>query len=612
MFDAYTVKKVLPRLVIAVILIQLSWFIFTGMITLTTAVAYGVEGLIYAPFGGADALSLSAILRDTDGGVGLFTGMAVVGGLGILGIAFSLAGTALLGMLMAFALLMFRQVLIVALLVVSPLALVAWILPNTEKFWKIWWESFSKLLIVFPMILGVIAIGRVFAFISADVRPGGESANLFTAVGIDNIIGVCFIVVGIFGPFFFIPKLFAIAGSAFAFISGMANDRSKGAFDRLKKGRQTKRAQQWQDTRSGNFFHGGNSDNLRGRLNKRIQQGAHVGQAGLRPHRWGSAIRSATGATNKQMLAEFLEKDADYATWKGNDDLNKAAAASTDARTLRQALKASGNYDGREAQMEDDIARVERVRRKMGNQPFRQMTWQQAVAGGTAYQSAAEAWKAAGEISGGDDTVLADMVAQGRSAAMSAGRIEQGGAGFMTTFDTARKMRDEGLDEKSANSTIYQDVIDSQGAGVIAHASMKPNAIKELVPEMRRRLQNAKSSGNEEAYDRELASFANVYDAMAQTSPNKARILADDVMRWNPTDDINAAGLPIGAGTVYGPADSTIQRDIEARRGSQAFQSTRRELNASQQEAGRMTPGAGGTPTSPNSGISNTPPTAIG
>ncbi len=313
MFDAYTVKKVLPRLVIAVVLIQLSWFIFTGMISLTTAVAYGVEGLIYAPFGGGEALELDNILMSTPGGVGLFSLMAVAGGLGILGIALSLAGTALLGLLLAFALLMFRQVLIVALLVVSPLALVAWILPNTEKFWKLWWESFSKLLIVYPLILGVIAIGRVFAFITAGVEPGGETDSLFTDLGADVIIKVCFIVICFFGPFFFIPKLFTIAGSAFGFVAGMANDKSRGAFDRLKKGRQAKRAEQ------GKNFLGGNL-NERSAIGRRLNRvGAGLG-AGAGNHFGIGGRGQAAVRQRKQAAAEEAAKSNAQLQQLGQND----------------------------------------------------------------------------------------------------------------------------------------------------------------------------------------------------------------------------------------------------------------------------------------------------
>lgn len=274
MFDAYTVKKILPRLVIAVIFIQLSWFIFTGMIALTTAVAYGVEGLIYAPFGSREEFSLAEILSSvTGGGNGIFLAIMIAGAgtLGLLGGALTMALGAVLSIMIGFIMLLLRQVMIVALLLISPLAIVAWILPNTEKFWKLWWENFSKLLLVFPMIVGVVAVGRVFAYITAGVDPGGSAENLATDFGIDELVTVFFIIIGFFGPFFLIPKLFALAGSAFASANNLVNNRAQGAFGFLGKKRAARQAER------GKAFLGGNM-NERSFIGRRINRvGAGLG-----------------------------------------------------------------------------------------------------------------------------------------------------------------------------------------------------------------------------------------------------------------------------------------------------------------------------------------------
>lgn len=249
MFDAYNIKKVLPRLVVAVILIQLSWFIFTALIRLTAVVAYGLEGLMYAPFGGRDQIAFSEILSNSNvnGGSGLFLAAVGVAGFAALylGVAFSLALTALIGLFVGFLTLLVRQVVLITLLVLSPLALVAWILPGTQKFWKLWWESFSKLLLMFPMIVVLVAGGRIVAYISAQVS-GVDTNNLYGSTQIGDIAFLAIITIGYFGPFFLIPKTFQLAGSAFGNITGMVNDRSRGVFDRLKKGRQQTSASAWE------------------------------------------------------------------------------------------------------------------------------------------------------------------------------------------------------------------------------------------------------------------------------------------------------------------------------------------------------------------------------
>lgn len=243
MFDSYNVKKVLPRLVIAVILIQLSWFIFTGLIRLTAILAYGLEGLMYAPFGGRNEITFSNILSGTDGGNGIFLVAAAAGAAAavILGVVFSFALMALIGLLIGFTTLLIRQVVLLTLLVLSPLALVAWILPGTQKFWKIWWESFSKLLLMFPMVIVLVAGGRIIAFIAGQASKA-DTESLLEELPLENVVFLAIIAVCYFGPFFLIPKTFQVAGSAFANITGMVNDRSRGVFDRIRKSRQERSA----------------------------------------------------------------------------------------------------------------------------------------------------------------------------------------------------------------------------------------------------------------------------------------------------------------------------------------------------------------------------------
>lgn len=419
MFDAYTVKKVLPRLVIAVVLIQLSWFIFTGMISLTTAVAYGVEGLIYAPFGGGEALQLDVILRNTPGGVGIFTLMAVAGGLGILGIALSLAGTALLGLLMAFALLMFRQVLIVALLVVSPLALVAWILPNTEKFWKLWWESFSKLLIVYPLILGVIAIGRVFAYITAGVEPGSASDNLFTDLGVETIIKISFIIICFFGPFFFIPKLFAIAGSAFGFVAGMANDKSRGAFDRLKKGRQEKRSKDFHD------FTGGSKFSQRNAVTRRLNSiGAGVGAGFKGGYGFGERGRQATALDAAGRAEETLKSNPRLKELAYNDDANALLALS--GGSMAGAEQAATDLGFSDARRERALAAIRTVgvNKQNAQAALTTLAQNKSRAVGAGNMGAVQA--GINRLAGGNAQAAEDMTGSFQYHSRNAGRFDLG------------------------------------------------------------------------------------------------------------------------------------------------------------------------------------------
>lgn len=232
--DAYTVKKVLPRIFFAVILISLSWPLMRWFVNFTNDLGGAVRGIIVAPFGGGN-ITLGG--GATSAGATALVGAGLA--LGIVGFL-SLAATAALAVIIAFALLLFRQMLITMLVVLAPIAIVMYILPNTQKFWKLWWESFSKALLMFPILSAFIAAGRVFAKV--------------VVVGDNDVIHQLFAFGAYFAPYFLIPATFRLAGGALATIGGMANDRSRGVFDRLKKGRQERMGNRIKEFRNAGLY----------------------------------------------------------------------------------------------------------------------------------------------------------------------------------------------------------------------------------------------------------------------------------------------------------------------------------------------------------------------
>jgi len=345
MFDAYTVKKVLPRLVIAAILIQLSWPIFTFMIQAVNQVAWGVEGIMYAPFGGRDAVDIGdAVGRLTEGGSTSVT--TVVGGGALAGVLygglvlgpaglFALFITVLIALFIVFVVLAMRQAVLVGLLVLAPLALVAWILPGTEKFWKIWWESFSKLLLMYPLILLLIASGRIFALIAAEsFKTNGSTPESF---------GVAIVILIFFAPFFLIPKTFQLAGSAFANIAGIANNRSRGAFDRLKNYRQQQSAQRVQKMQSGTLY---SERNRLARGFNRTSAGLASGVSG----RFGLGTRGEEAVAQSQInAANQLMQDGKFQAISQRDDVLRALTYNNRADAIR-GLQADFGMSQRDAE----------------------------------------------------------------------------------------------------------------------------------------------------------------------------------------------------------------------------------------------------------------------
>lgn len=224
--SAYTVKKVLPRLVIAAIAIQLSWFIFTTAIVIIDAIGVGIYSLMLLPFQhalGSNATEISTIYSIQSNGSQVFSGalaamagVAAFSGAGGLGgiVAVAIAGAFAIGV--ALVTLILRKVLIIGLLILAPLALVAWVLPGTQKYWTSWWNLFIKLLLMFPLIMVLIASGKIAASII------GQQ---------DNAISPLIALIVYFLPLFLIPATFKFAGGIFATtsarLSGMSSKWGK-------------------------------------------------------------------------------------------------------------------------------------------------------------------------------------------------------------------------------------------------------------------------------------------------------------------------------------------------------------------------------------------------
>lgn len=328
--DAYTVKRAMPRLIIAVIFISLSWYITVALVNITNAVGAGVYGLLTNPFGLADK-SLSDMISAGSGagisGLVIFGGLLAIGvGAISIGIVLSLAVSAALALFIGFAILVLRNVFIYAMILLAPVAILAWIFPNNDRLWKLWWGTFSKLLLMFPMIMALIASGKIFASIIPDQQGGGS--GLFTNAAI---------VIAYIAPYFFIPATFKFAGGVFANIAGVINDRGRGAFDRLSKGRQEKRT----ELMARNKAYGRFSDRNRLTRGLNMVAGGMVNPNDLRRGRRGIRAGVQTGRMTRG--GSNWEADKTIQDHKGDDQFLLALADEDLARQKISAARAT--YD---------------------------------------------------------------------------------------------------------------------------------------------------------------------------------------------------------------------------------------------------------------------------
>ncbi len=225
--DAYTIKKLLPRLVVSVILIQISWQMCVYLIQIANDFGQGIGQLIAAPFGGMSQLELPALLNRLSaywagavGGTASITALLLGPTLvflywpTLLIMAFSI----IVSILLAMGTLLFRNALIIILVILSPLAFLAWVLPGTDSYWKKWKENFTKTLLLFPMVMAMIYGGRIFAWVAGGLGHAGP-------------LDLIAVMAGFFGPYFFLPKTFKWGGSIMASANNaIANSKGLNKF----------------------------------------------------------------------------------------------------------------------------------------------------------------------------------------------------------------------------------------------------------------------------------------------------------------------------------------------------------------------------------------------
>ena len=162
----YGIKKVLPRIIITAILVNLSYIICTLAVDLSNIFGIGLRGIFenienIAVSNGsisdvARNISASSIIA---GVIGIGGATAAVGGAlvvygGLEGAIWMLLPIILSGVFAVVSALITmaaRQSLIFILAMISPLALVAYMLPNTESWFTKWYKLFMRMLIFYPL-----------------------------------------------------------------------------------------------------------------------------------------------------------------------------------------------------------------------------------------------------------------------------------------------------------------------------------------------------------------------------------------------------------------------------------------------------------------------------
>ena len=216
----YGIKKALPKLIIAAVLVNLSFYICSLLVDVSNIFGGGLRGLL-------ESVEASA-------GVGMEVGEMSGAGLAEMytsiaaGTIFSIIGIevgfetgaiwmliplvlgALVSVVIGLVTIAMRQAVVVLLIMIAPLAMIAYILPNTEQWFKKWKRLFFQMLIFYP------AFSLLFG---ASSLAGWAIIASSNGSGFAVLIGVA---VQIF-PLFFSWSLMKMSGTILGTINSKLN-----------------------------------------------------------------------------------------------------------------------------------------------------------------------------------------------------------------------------------------------------------------------------------------------------------------------------------------------------------------------------------------------------
>jgi len=581
-FDPYTVKKVMPRLLVAVIVISLSWPLVIFLIDASNSLGFTVKGLIQGPF-----LPLLDEPIKVSGGQQWIAAAGFAGAgltLGIVGLL-SFVATAFMGVALAFLVLVLRQILVILLAIIAPVAIAMYILPNTQKAGKAWWDLFARSLLVFPIIAAFIATGRVFAAITV-ANSGGSPGT------IEGFIAFF----AYYGPYFALPFAFRLAGGAVGQIGGFVNDKSRGGFDRLKKFRQGQTQKNIEGIKSDNRFKGTNRLS-RGASNALFMgsQASSVGVAGLvNPKLARDRMRASTSEKRMELYNKARE-NANVRSILANDDFAQAAVSGDGSEAAIKTHLATRGYNDVDANQA--AQQIMRARREVGVEAFNDSALVATAGSGTGFKGGSgEMLSQIGLMSKGDSQRESFLYNESRKAAEAAGRTDLMGYSFGEGMDAINQLKKPGADVNAITEGLNDRVIESKGAGALA--TSKSQSVKNLSGAVQRRLDNARNEmvaapgdvDKETAYKQALASTANMLDASSSASPENANVLAGILQQDSGAVKKNKQGQVIKR--------LTLGEHIEDMRSDPTFATYRREYGSAQAQAqaGSQTPQ---TPTTP-------------
>ena len=352
----YGIKKILPRLIIGALLVNLSFYLCQLAVDLSNILGFSLKGVLEGAASKVGTQSAEVGTFNTF----IIGGIALVGvGLFIfLAVSIPTLLALLLALIVVLVILIVRQAAVILLIAISPLAFAAWLLPNTENLFKKWVSMFRGLLIVFPVISLLYGAGKLAGAVlaaSATDDPNNPKETMQLAALAASILPL--------GATPFVLKSSLNSLGSFAGklggLSGLANKKlgsaiaNKSRISDARNAWKSRSAKKLAERRSGNTGWGRAASDLRKKGNPIFMRGLGVAMnpaAALDNTPFGRKLGLGDGASAAQEAYDkaAMEKAERALTYQHGGDAVAALKDKNADKYIRIAavnqLKGQGTY----------------------------------------------------------------------------------------------------------------------------------------------------------------------------------------------------------------------------------------------------------------------------
>ncbi len=232
----YDVKKMLPRIVILAVVINISFYVCAAIVDLCNIAGRGVMALLIGTSPSGEGLGLGEKIGTVVSNVATGVAGGIAGVVAGVILFVSIGPPAVLALIVIILALIFRGVALTMMVIISPIAIALYLFPSAamNKWHVKWRDAFIKMLLVYPMFMAVWGGSKLIASVTASTQ--------------NPIIGFITSLICTIAPAVAIIPLFKMSGDvmgkATAAIAGskLANSAATGIHGAVSKSRPMRRA----------------------------------------------------------------------------------------------------------------------------------------------------------------------------------------------------------------------------------------------------------------------------------------------------------------------------------------------------------------------------------